>query len=186
MPRSRSATWVSGPGSCAAAYAQLPRYFADSGKVEDLESRLVTCRSTLQGIAPEEAKKNPFGDPGRKTVNDALVAYVTSESRGVKMNVRTSHPKEAQAYEIGRKIFFHRGGPYDFACATCHGVDNIRIRLQDLPTSPSRWYWRRAPYTRGRPPRLPGRGGDVPVALEDASPAALSRTWSSLPRPPSP
>ena len=122
-----------GPGVVRGAYAQLPRYFADSGKVEDLESRLVTCRSTLQGIAPEEAKKNPFGGPGRKTVNDALVAYITSESRGVKMNVQTSHPKEAQAYEVGRKIFFHRGGPYDFACATCHGVDNIRIRLQDLP-----------------------------------------------------
>ena len=49
------------------------------------------------------------------------------------MNVKTDHPKEAEAFEIGRSIFFHRGGPYDFACATCHGVDNIRIRLQDLP-----------------------------------------------------
>jgi len=26
-----------------------------------------------------------------------------------------------------------RGGPYDFSCATCHGVDSQRIRLQDLP-----------------------------------------------------
>ncbi|MDH5264413.1 MAG: sulfur oxidation c-type cytochrome SoxA [Betaproteobacteria bacterium] len=122
-----------GPGVVRGAYAQLPRYFADTGKVEDLESRLVSCRVALQGISPEEAKKSPFGGPGRKTVNDALVAYITSESRGVKMNVQANHPKEAEAYEIGRKIFFHRGGPYDFACATCHGVDNIRIRLQDLP-----------------------------------------------------
>ncbi len=49
------------------------------------------------------------------------------------MNVQTNHPKEEEAFEIGKKIFFHRGGPYDFACATCHAVDNIRIRLQDLP-----------------------------------------------------
>lgn len=122
-----------GPGVVRGAYAQLPRFFADTGKVEDLESRLVTCRVTLQGVAPGDAKKSPFGGPGMKTVNDALVAYITAESRGIKMNVQTNHPKEAEAYEIGRKIFFHRGGPYDFACATCHGVDNIRIRLQDLP-----------------------------------------------------
>jgi sulfur-oxidizing protein SoxA len=30
-------------------------------------------------------------------------------------------------------MFFHRGGPHDFACATCHGDTNKRIRLQDLP-----------------------------------------------------
>lgn len=122
-----------GPGVVRGAYAQLPRYFADTDKVQDLESRLVTCRVTLQGVSPEEAKKSPFGGPGHKTENDALVAYITSESRGIKMNVPMSHPKEVEAFEIGRKIFFHRGGPYDFACATCHGVDNIRIRLQDLP-----------------------------------------------------
>ena len=49
------------------------------------------------------------------------------------MNVALAHPKEKEAYEIGRKIFFFRGGPHDFACSTCHGVDNQRIRLQDLP-----------------------------------------------------
>src|SRR5215218_5096408 len=32
-----------GPGVVKGAYAALPKYFGDSGKVEDLESRLVTC-----------------------------------------------------------------------------------------------------------------------------------------------
>jgi sulfur-oxidizing protein SoxA len=64
---------------------------------------------------------------------EALVAFVTSESRGMKMNVAGTHPKEAEAYELGKVIFFHRGGPHDFACSTCHGDDNLRIRLQDLP-----------------------------------------------------
>ncbi len=122
-----------GPGVVKGAYAQLPRYFADTDRVMDLESRLVHCRVTLQGIAPEVAKKDPFGGPGKKTENDALVAYITAESRGITMNVPMSHPKEVEAFEVGKKIFFHRGGPYDFACSTCHGVDNIRIRLQDLP-----------------------------------------------------
>jgi sulfur-oxidizing protein SoxA len=122
-----------GPGVVKGAYTVLPKYFADSDKVEDLESRLVTCMVTLQGFTPEQAKKDPFGGPGKKVPMDALVAYVAGASRGMKMNVSTSHPKEKEAYDVGQKIFFFRGGPHDFACATCHGVDSQRIRLQDLP-----------------------------------------------------
>jgi len=122
-----------GPGVVKGAYTVLPKYFADSDKVEDLESRLVTCMVTLQGFTPEQAKKDPYGGPGKKVPMDALVAYVTSSSRGMKMNVAASHPKEKEAYEIGREIFYFRGGPHDFGCVTCHGVDNQRIRLQDLP-----------------------------------------------------
>lgn len=122
-----------GPGVVKGAYTVLPKYFTDTDKVEDLESRLVTCMVNLQGFTPAEAKKDPFGGPGKKVPMDALVAYVTSQSRGMKMNVATSHPMEQEAYEIGKKIFFFRGGPHDFSCATCHGADNQRIRLQDLP-----------------------------------------------------
>ena len=122
-----------GPGVVKGAYTVLPKYFADTDKVEDLESRLVTCMVTLQGFTPEQAKKDPFGGPGKKSDMEALVAYVTSESRGIKMNVAGTHPKEQEAYELGKVIFFHRGGPHDFACSTCHGDDNLRIRLQDLP-----------------------------------------------------
>jgi sulfur-oxidizing protein SoxA len=122
-----------GPGVVKGAYTVLPKYFADTDKVEDLESRLVTCMVALQGFAPEEARKDPFGGPGKKVAMDALVAYVTSESRGLKMNVAGNHPKEQEAYEIGRAIFLHRGGTHDFGCSTCHGADNQRIRLQDLP-----------------------------------------------------
>src|SRR5437762_1861278 len=121
-----------GPGVVNGAYTVLPKYFADSDKVEDLESRLVTCMVTLQGFTPEQAKKDPFGGPGKKVPMDALVAYVTAESRGIPMNVSTSHPKEKEAYEIGKAIFFHRAGPHDFGCVTCHGIDAQRIRLQDL------------------------------------------------------
>ena len=32
-----------GPGVLKGVYAEMPRYFADTGKVQDLESRLVTC-----------------------------------------------------------------------------------------------------------------------------------------------
>jgi len=122
-----------GPGIVKGAYTVLPKYFADSDRVEDLESRLVTCMVTLQGLTPEEAKKNPFASPGKKVPMDALVAYVSAQSRGMKVNVSLDHPKEREAYEVGRKIFYYRAGPHDFGCVTCHGADNERIRLQDLP-----------------------------------------------------
>ncbi len=36
-------------------------------------------------------------------------------------------------YAVGKQLFYYRAGPYDFACATCHGEAGKRIRLQDLP-----------------------------------------------------
>jgi L-cysteine S-thiosulfotransferase len=122
-----------GLGVVKGAYTVLPRYFADTDKVEDLESRLVSCMVNLQGFTPEQAKKDPFGGPGKKVPMDALVAYIAAESRGMKMSVAANHPKEKEAYEIGKAIFFYRGGPHDFGCVTCHGADTKRIRLQDLP-----------------------------------------------------
>jgi len=122
-----------GPGVVKGAYAHMPRYFADADRVMDLETRLVHCMVTLQGYAPADAKRNPYGAPNRKSDIEALVAYVTSESKGVKMDVPMQHPKEREAYALGEKIFYFRGGPHDFSCATCHGEDGKRIRLQDLP-----------------------------------------------------
>ena len=123
-----------GPGVVKGAYSQLPKYFADADRVQDLETRLVWCMVTQQGYTEADAKKNPFGAGNDKKADmEALVAYVTSESRGIRMNVPQSHPKEQEAYRIGEKIFYYRGGPHDFGCATCHGDDGKRIRLQDLP-----------------------------------------------------
>ena len=50
-----------GPGVVKGAYAELPRYFRDSDRVMDLETRLVHCMVALQGMKPEEAKRSPFG-----------------------------------------------------------------------------------------------------------------------------
>ena len=122
-----------GPGVVKGAYTVLPKYFPDTGRVQDLESRLVTCMVQLQGLTPEEAKKNHFGNGPKRSTMEALVAWITSESRGMKMNVSLSRPEEQQAYRIGEDMFFYRAGPYDFSCATCHSHNGLRIRLQDLP-----------------------------------------------------
>jgi len=122
-----------GPGIVKGAYARLPRYFADADRVQDLESRLVWCMVTLQGFSAAEAAKNPFGNGSARSDLEALAAYITSEAQGEKMAVRLEHPKEVEAYRVGEKLFYYRGGTHDFACATCHGEVGKRIRLQDLP-----------------------------------------------------
>jgi len=122
-----------GPGVVKGAYAELPRYFSDTNRVQDLESRLVTCMTTLRGTPEKDITAKPFGNDDNKPEIEALVAYVVGQSKGMKMNVSISHPKEKEAYEIGKRMFVYRAGPYDFACDTCHGKDNIRIRMQDLP-----------------------------------------------------
>src|SRR5206468_7247873 len=76
-----------GAGVVKGAYAQLPRYFADADRVMDLESRIVWCMVTLQGVSDADAKRGVFGSPDRKSDMEAYVAYVTSQSRGIKMNV---------------------------------------------------------------------------------------------------
>jgi sulfur-oxidizing protein SoxA len=123
-----------GPGVVKGAYAQLPRYFADADRVMDLESRLVWCMVKQQGYAQADATRVTFGDgSARRSDLEALTAYVTSQSRGVPMNVALDHPKTREMYALGEKMFFYRGGTHDFACATCHGDNAKRIRLQDLP-----------------------------------------------------
>jgi sulfur-oxidizing protein SoxA len=122
-----------GPGVVQGAYAQLPRLFADTGRVQDLESRLVTCITTLQAIPESDVVAKPFSTDAARSDIEALVAYVVGQSRGATMNVPLRDAKEKEAYALGKRLFFYRAGPYDFSCASCHSEDGRRIRLQELP-----------------------------------------------------
>ena len=53
--------------------------------------------------------------------------------KGMRFDLPQGHIEERKSYEIGKRVFFFRGGPMDFSCATCHGSDGKRVRLQDLP-----------------------------------------------------
>jgi len=121
-----------GPGVVKGAFVELPRFFADTGKVQDLESRLVTCMATLQGFDAAAIAKTAFGRGEMANVT-ALATWVAAESRGLRFNLPQGHAEEKKSYEIGKRVFFFRGGPMDFSCAGCHSVDGQRIRLQDLP-----------------------------------------------------
>ncbi len=121
-----------GAGVVKGAFVELPRFFADTQRVQDLESRLLSCLQVQQGFDAAEIAATPFGR-GEQVNMEALVAYVSAESRGLKFNLPQAHLEERKMLEAGKKIFFFRGGPYDFACASCHSEADKRIRLQDLP-----------------------------------------------------
>ena len=55
-----------GPGKLDGAYAALPKYFKDTNKVMDVESRLVHCMVTLQGFTAQEVKKKWYYKQGNE------------------------------------------------------------------------------------------------------------------------
>ena len=120
-----------GAGVMKGAFVELPRYFADTQRVQDLESRLLTCMAA-QGFNAAEIAATPFGR-GEQVNLEALVAYVSAASRGMKFNLPQGRAEERQMAEAGKRLFYFRAGPYDFSCASCHGEPGKRIRLQDLP-----------------------------------------------------
>jgi L-cysteine S-thiosulfotransferase len=121
-----------GAGQVKGAFVELPRYFADTKKVQDLESRLLTCMEALQGFSVAEIAATPFGRGEQQSI-ESLVAWIAAESRGKRFSLPQAHPEEQKMLALGKRAFFYRGGPYDFSCATCHGDEGKRIRLQDLP-----------------------------------------------------
>jgi sulfur-oxidizing protein SoxA len=122
-----------GPGVLKGAYARLPRYFKDADRVMDLETRLLHCMVTLQGRTREEATARVFGSADRPSEMESLSAHIAAQSRGMKMAPGLSHPREKESFELGRSIYFHRVGAWDFSCASCHGEEGKRIRMQELP-----------------------------------------------------
>jgi len=121
-----------GPGVLKGAFVELPRFFKDTGRVQDMESRLVTCMETLQGFNAAEIMKTPFGK-GEMANLTALATYVATQSKGMRFALPYNTTEEKTMYEVGKRLFYMRGGTHDFSCASCHGQEGKRIRLQDLP-----------------------------------------------------
>ena len=122
-----------GAGVVKGAYVRMPRYFADADQVMDAERRIVHCMVTLQGYKAEDLAKKPFSSGSGTPDPVSLVTYVAAQSRGMKIAVPQKHPREREAFHVGKEIFNYRAGAWDFSCASCHGEDGKRIRTQDLP-----------------------------------------------------
>ncbi|MDO9466666.1 MAG: sulfur oxidation c-type cytochrome SoxA [Thiobacillus sp.] len=131
-----------GPGVVAGAYVEMPRYFADTGKVMDLESRLVHCMKTLQGFTDEDAAvKTRHGSSSDMM---KLQTYIASQSNGMAWNPSMNHPVEKAMRNAGEVLFFRRSGTMDFNCATCHAQDGKRIRASVLPNLKAPHEWTKA------------------------------------------
>ncbi|WP_035688354.1 sulfur oxidation c-type cytochrome SoxA [Bradyrhizobium sp. Cp5.3] len=122
-----------GAGKLEGAFAQLPRYFADTDRVMDLEQRLLWCMQNLQGLDTKDVVARRFSAPGKPSDMEDLVAFIANKSNGMKINIPLNHPKEKEAAAVGEEMFYRRGGVNDFSCATCHADDGKRIRFQSLP-----------------------------------------------------
>lgn len=122
-----------GPGKLEGAYARLPRFFADAGKVMDLEQRLFWCMQKIQELDTADIVRRRFGAPGRTSDMEDLVAFIANKSNGMKFEVPLAHAKEKEAFAIGEALFYRRSDFMDFSCSTCHSEDGKRIRLQALP-----------------------------------------------------
>ncbi len=88
-----------------------PYFDSDSGKVVTMESAINKCR-TDNGEKKLKWKKGAITE---------ISAYLTSFSRGHKVNVKVPNDAKAiAAYNQGKKHFFAKRGQLNMACADCH------------------------------------------------------------------
>ena len=110
-----------GPGKVEGAFAELPRYFADAGRVMDLETRLLWCQEQLQGISTADYVKRPHPGGGAPVKEiGAIATWVANKSNGMKFAAKLDEAHEKDAVALGENLFFRRSGP-------------VRFRLRDLP-----------------------------------------------------
>ena len=113
-------------------FAQLPRYFADTQGVEDLESRLMAYIVELQGFPREDIARTPLARLTKiGTWKRWQVSSVQVERHE---NERAPSPRpRIRKLQNGRIPFPQAQRSAGLSCATCHSEERKRIRLQDLP-----------------------------------------------------
>ncbi|WP_243093740.1 sulfur oxidation c-type cytochrome SoxA [Thermus thalpophilus] len=113
-----------GPGVLEGVYAVLPKYFPDTKRVEDLETRVYTCMQRVQGFKPEEIKRDEV---------KAITTYIASFSSKAKLQVVPRRPEELALYNLGRELWYQRAGVRDMSCAVCHEqYAGHRVRLSPV------------------------------------------------------
>ncbi len=128
-----------GPGVLEDALVELPRYFADTGKVMDIDPRLVHFMKTLQGFTNDDAAIKQ--KHGSKSDIMKLQSYIGSKSSGYAWNPPMNHPLEKAMRDAGEVMFYRRSATMDFNCASCHSQTGKRIRASVLPSiyDPADW-----------------------------------------------
>ncbi|MFN4071071.1 MAG: sulfur oxidation c-type cytochrome SoxA, partial [Thermus caldifontis] len=113
-----------GKGVLEGVYAILPKYFPDTKRVEDQETRVYTCMQTVQGYKPNEIKRDEV---------KAITTYIATFSSKAKIQVVPKHPAELAMYNLGRELWYTRAGARDMSCAVCHDqYAGQRVRLSPV------------------------------------------------------
>ena len=104
-----------------------PRFNSKTGKVEPLAAVLNDCRSA-NGEKPLPYLKGSIAN---------ILAYLASTSRGKSIQITVpDDPRAMAAYEDGKRVYFTRRGPREFACYHCHWqAAGARIRGNELSTA---------------------------------------------------
>jgi sulfur-oxidizing protein SoxA len=92
-----------GPGKLDGAYAQLPRYFPDTRKVMDAESRLVHCMVSLARASRKKTSPgNWFSKPGQVNPRSRPWSPISAQNpTAMKIDVPARHPEEARMAKVG-------------------------------------------------------------------------------------
>ncbi len=107
--------------------ARYPKYDSKLKHMVSLTTRIKHCGEKYVGTEIPEASGE----------NSLLVAYVTSFSHGVPMQVDVSKGPEKASFERGRDLFFKRVGQFGFACASCHTPPSALKMLRGMrPSTP--------------------------------------------------
>ena len=113
-----------GPGKVDGAFAELPRYFADAGRVMDLETRILWCMETLQGFKRADLVKRPHPGGGQPVKElGAMATYVASKSADMKFAAKLDQPQETRDGGARRN-------------PVLPPLRAVRFRLRDLPRRP--------------------------------------------------
>lgn len=89
---------------------ELPRWNEAKGKVYTMENYINDCRTERMGAEAWAWSKGPM---------TAMTSLISLQSRGLPMSVKTDGPV-AEAYDLGKELYYTRVGQLDMSCANCH------------------------------------------------------------------
>ena len=98
------------PDSLSQVRATYPKWNEEAGEIRTVAMQVNGCRVDRMGAEP---LKYDGGDML------AMEALISSVGRGNPINVAIDGPA-AEAYELGKEIYYTRFGQLELACANCH------------------------------------------------------------------
>lgn len=98
-------------GNAKGLRAMYPFFDTKSGKVRNLEADLIQC---AQAYGDDKV----FTEKSKELKN--VSAYLSSQSRGMKVDVTIPNAAALAAFEAGRSSWYRKTGQLNTSCADCH------------------------------------------------------------------